>query len=82
MAEHGNGIALIFNRMDNSLWPDVIFPTADSMLIIKGRLKFMREGVPGNHQVGCGSVLKAWGKHNDLCLKNCNITGKYFKLNQ
>lgn len=80
MAEHGNGIALIFNRMDNALWHEVIFPSADSILIIKGRLKFIREGVEGNHQAGCGSVLIAWGKENDLCLQNCSIKGKYFKL--
>lgn len=82
MAQHANGIALIFNRMDNSLWHDVIFPTADAILIIRGRIKFLKEGVKGNHQAGCGSVLIAWGKVNAECLRTCNIPGKYFNLKQ
>lgn len=34
LIQHGNGIALIFNRMDIALWHDKIFPTADAMLIL------------------------------------------------
>lgn len=80
MAKHGNGIALIFNRMDNALWHDVIFPTADSILIIRGRINFLREGIQGNQQAGCGSVLIAWGKENSLSLQECKIKGQFFKL--
>lgn len=62
MAEHHNGIALVFNRMDTALWYDVIFPSADAMLIIRGRLKFCDiDGIEASQGAGCGSVLVAWG---------------------
>lgn len=80
MAEHANGIALLFNRMDNSLWHDVIFPYADSIFILKGRLKFCRYGIETNHSAGCGSILIAWDKYNDKILKSLTIKGKYINL--
>lgn len=80
LAEHGNGIALVFNRMDTALWHDVIFPTADAMLIIKGRLKFFdQNGIEGN-SAGCGSVLVAWGKDNVDALSSCSDFGKFINL--
>lgn len=80
MAEHGNGIALIFNRMDIALWHDVIFPTASSMLVMRGRVRFIREDGRQGDAAGCGSVLVAWGGGNDCILTNCNIIGKYLRL--
>ena len=82
MAKHGNGVALIFNRMDIALWHDVIFPTADAMLVLKGRLKFYRPDGSCGDSAGCGSVLVAWGKANAISLKNCGLTGKYINLRQ
>ena len=41
LAEHGNGIALVFNRMDTALWHDIIFPSATAIRILRGRLKFV-----------------------------------------
>lgn len=80
LAKHGNGIALIFNRMDIALWHDVIFPTADAMLVIRGRLRFIRcDGSQGD-AAGCGSVLVAWGKDNAQSLINSNINGRYINL--
>ncbi len=67
MAEHGNGTALIFNRMDIALWHDVIFPTATAMLIMRGRVKFLRpDGTQGDSS-GCGSVLVSWGGAQRRC---------------
>ena len=80
MIEHGNGIALIFNRMDIAMWHDDIFPTADAMLVMRGRVKFMRpDGTQGDSS-GCGSVLVAWGEGNAECLRKCNIDGKFINF--
>lgn len=66
--------------MDTALWHDVIFPTADAMLIIKGRLKFFdQNGIEGN-SAGCGSVLVAWGKDNVDALSSCSDFGKFINL--
>ena len=41
MAEHaGGGIALVFARTDTALWQDWIFPVSDSILFLRGRLRF------------------------------------------
>ena len=81
LAAHGNGIALLVNRTDNLLFQEVIFPTADSMLFMRHRVKFSRpDGSTGSPFFG--SCLVAWGKHNDAVLRHCAIEGKYVVLNQ
>lgn len=81
LAQHGNGIALLVNRTDNLLFQEVIFPTADSMLFMRHRVKFLRpDGTAGSPFFG--SCLVAWGKHNDDILRNCGIAGKYVRLNE
>ncbi len=80
MADHGNGIALIFNRMDIALWHDVIFPTASAMLVMRGRVRFMRPDGSRGDAAGCGSVLVAWGEHNAKILRDTTIHGCYFKF--
>ena len=80
LASHGNGIALIFNRMDNSLWHELIFPNADAILILRGRLRFMNIDGVVSDPAGCGSVLVAFGKENAECLERCGIDGKFINL--
>ena len=80
MAQHGNGIALVFNRMDIAMWHDVIFPTADAMLVLRGRLRFFRPDGSQGDAAGCGSVLVAWGDNNAETLANCNINGKFISF--
>ena len=83
LAEHGNGIALIFNRMDTKLWHDIIFPSATSMLIIKGRITFESpDGVKPNGGAGCGSILVAYGQDNAEVLRDCSIEGKFINLKE
>ncbi len=40
MAKHGNGIMLIFARLETAAWFDDIFSTADGYLFPKGRIAF------------------------------------------
>lgn len=42
MAEHNNGIALLYNRCDSKMFQDVIFETATAMLFMRNRIKFFR----------------------------------------
>lgn len=80
MTEHGNGIALLFDRMDSGLWHDVIFPTADAMLVMRGRVRFLKQDGTQGSAGGCGSVFVAWGKENALRLSQCGIDGKFIPL--
>ena len=80
MAEHGNGIALLFNRCDSKLFQDVIFEKASGILFMKHRIKFYRADGTIGKQPGCGSLLVSFGKDNDYTLKFSEIEGKFVEL--
>lgn len=82
MVDHNNGIALLFNRCDNVMFQDVIFPTAKAMMFLRKRIRFYRPDGTQGDSPGCGSVLIAWGEKNADAVMNCNLSGKYIILNQ
>lgn len=63
LADHGNGIALVFARTDVRWWHATV-PTADAVCFVEGRLTFLRPAgsppAPGNS--GGPSALIAWGE--------------------
>ena len=81
-AEHNNGIALLFNRLDNKMFQDVVFPKAKGILFMKGRIKFHREDGTIGESPGCGSILVAFGEENAEILRSSNIEGRYIQVNQ
>lgn len=82
MVEHNNGIALLFNRLDNKMFQDVVFPKAKGILFMKGRIKFHREDGTIGESLGCGSILVAFGEENAEILRSSNIEGRYIQVNQ
>ena len=81
LAEHNNGIALLVNRTDNTLFFKTIFPKAKSMLFMRHRIKFLLPDGEEMKSPMFGSVLVAFGEEADKRLKNCGIEGKYVILN-
>lgn len=81
LAEHGNGIALLYNRCDSKMFQNVIFEKATGMKFLRHRIRFYRpDGSKGNSP-GCGSLLVAFGEKNADIIKNCDIEGKFVRLN-
>jgi len=85
LAKHGNGVALIFARVETQLWQDIIFPTASGYLFPRGRIAFYRpDGTKPNSSSGAPSALVAWGDENRAALieacENGSIAGAYFDL--
>lgn len=80
MAEHGNGIALLFNRCDSKMFQDIIFEKATAMKFLRSRIKFYRENGEQGDSPGCGSILFAFGVENAKILRTCNIEGKSVDL--
>ena len=82
LAEHGNGIALVFARTDTKMFHDYVFDCADALLFIKSRVSF----IPGagtttkTDRSGAPSVLVAYGKENVRALEECGIAGKFIRL--
>ena len=65
LAGHGNGIALIFARVETQLWQDFIFPTAHGFLFPRKRIQFCRpDGTTPKSSSGAPSALIAWGNNN------------------
>lgn len=81
MVEHNNGIALLFNRLDNKMFQDVVFPKAKGILFMKGRIKSHREDGTIGESPGCGSILVAFGEENAETLRSSNIEGRYIQVN-
>lgn len=61
MAKHGNGIMLIFARLETKVWQDDIFPTADGFLFPKRRISFCRPDGTQGSSAGAPSAFVAWG---------------------
>lgn len=80
MAEHGNGIALIFARTETGCFFPWVWERAHSILFLKGRVRFWtkegREGGPA----GAPSVLAAYGPENTDALRASTLEGKLVEL--
>ena len=80
MADHNDGIALLFNRCDSKMFQDIIFKKATAMKFLKNRIKFIKPDGTIGGQPGCGSILIAFGYENAKILKKCKLEGKYIRL--
>lgn len=82
MAEHNNGIVLLFNRCDNLMFHEIVFKKATAMKFLRKRIRFIR---PDGTQAGspsCGSVLIAFGMGNAISLQESLLEGKFIWLNK
>ena len=63
MAQHANGIALVFSRTDAS-WCQEAMRSAQAMLFVGGRIEFIpgKENAHKKSRCGAGTVLFAWGE--------------------
>lgn len=81
LADHGNGIALIFARTETRMFFDHVWPKADALLFIEGRLHFHHvDGTRAAANSGAPSVLVAYGSNNADVLQSCGISGQYVSL--
>lgn len=82
LAEHGNGIALIFARTETSFFQNYVFEYASSVLFIRGRLSFYdvlgnKAGMNG----GAPSALIAYGENNSQAISESGIKGAHLPVN-
>lgn len=80
MAEHGNGIALLFNRLDSVMMQETVLKNAHAMKFLRKRVRFYRPDGTQGGSPGCGSVLFAFGKDNADILRNHAAEGVFVKL--
>lgn len=81
LADHKNGIALIFARTDVGYFQDFIFPKAHALLFVMGRFKFLRaDGTKPKFNGGAPSVLVAFGEENAQQLYKLDLDGYCVRL--
>ena len=80
MAEHNQGIALIFSRTDTELFHTEVFNKATAVKFLKGRIKFLRPDGTEAGTPGCGSVLIAYGEEDANILEMNELEGKFIRL--
>lgn len=80
-AAHGNAIALIFARTETRMFFDHVWPKAQGVLFLEGRLYFHHVcGKRAAANAGAPSVLVAYGSANAEVLKTCKLAGQYVAL--
>lgn len=79
MAEHGNGVALVFARADTAWFHDAA-SSAGAVLFVRKRIRFVgpdgkpRPGKDGKaSSPGAGSMLVAWGAENVAALERSGL---------
>jgi len=83
LADHGNGIALVFARTETEMFFSQVWNRADSILFIEGRLYFYNVlGVQASANSGAPSCLVAYGEANTEALRRCGIGGKLVVLKE
>lgn len=80
LALHGTGTTLVFNRTDTAAFQEYALGHADSMLLVKGRIRFYDiNGNPGG-SAPAPSVFFAYGEHDADMLEASGIKGRHIYL--
>jgi len=77
LADHGDGIALLFARTETGLWQDHIWPHATELLFLRGRVRFRRsgDGREADNDSGSPSVLIGYGRSAADRLRGSGLSG-------
>jgi hypothetical protein len=70
LADHGDGLALMFARTETKMFFDYVWERADALLFLRGRLHFHHvDGRRAAANGGAPSVLIGYGKNNAELLR-------------
>ncbi|WP_372933923.1 DNA N-6-adenine-methyltransferase [Mariniphaga sediminis] len=80
MAEHNNGIALVFSKIEAKWFHDVVLGHATAVKFLYERTRFFRPDGTKGMQPRNGSMLVAYGIENAVILMNNTLKGKFVFL--
>lgn len=83
MIAHGDGIALVFSRTD-AKWFQEAMLSANSMLLISGRIEFIpgKENAHKKSRCGAGTAMFSFGRECSDAMNRLSTKGNIVKLNQ
>lgn len=75
---HGNGVALVFARLETNWLQPIIKDTG--VFLMRGRVKFIKPGHSvGLSSAGTGSILIPFGRKNIGSILSSDIDGEWFQ---
>lgn len=81
LADHGDGLALIFARTETAMFFAQVWERADALLFLRGRLHFHHvDGRRAAANGGAPSVLIAYGRRNVERLRDVSDLGAFVPL--
>jgi len=80
MALHGNGTALIFARTDTAAMQYYVFPFAESIFFIRGRIKFHYEDGTEGDRANAPSILIGYDEYNADMIEQSGLKGHHVYL--
>jgi hypothetical protein len=81
MVEHNRGVLLTFARTETDLFFKTVWEKASAILFIRGRLFFHHlNGQRAASNSGAPSCLIAYGKWDEVVLRECKIAGHFVKI--
>lgn len=80
LAEHGNGIAFIYTRVETQMFFDYVWDKADAIFFFKGRVKCIRENGETCSSPPASNCLVAYGKDNVVAIEKSGLIGKLIRL--
>lgn len=82
ISEYGNGIALIYSKVGNTMFHEFVWDKATSIYFLRKRIKFIDINGEEGRSSNANNCFVAYGDKADNILKNLSLSGKYIKLNQ
>jgi hypothetical protein len=76
MQAHGNGIALLFARLETKWIQPFI---ADGFFLLEGRIKFLNDRFQEESNAGAPSMLIPFGRKNIGAILSSNLKGRWFQ---
>lgn len=80
LAEHGDGVALIFARTETATFFPWVWEHAAAVLFLRGRVKFYNVDGSQGGTAGAPSVLIAYGDRNVQALRDSKLDGRLVLL--
>jgi hypothetical protein len=80
LADHGQGIALMFARTETRGFFATVWQRASALLFLEGRLHFHHpDGTRAYSNSGAPSLLIAYGERDATILEGCSLPGSFMR---
>lgn len=81
MSMHENGLALIFARLETTMFFDYVWNHIDSYFVFKGRIHFYHiDGTRSKLNSGAPSILLSYNEYNSTMISGSGLKGKHLPV--